>query len=134
MYNFKFSVSLTKESKYSEILLNKNDKCLFSYIYIYILTFTLKGFKVIYPCTKAWNMETTVNSKCDNYIKQMFRTCQNVYKTFIISFSWRFANRIKLYQKVYMWRKIIVSEILQRNFVTADTRKSWITNCDYAIS
>ena len=27
---------LTKESKYSETLLNKNNKCLFVYIYIYI--------------------------------------------------------------------------------------------------
>ena len=26
---------MTKESKYSEILLNENNKCLFSYIYIY---------------------------------------------------------------------------------------------------
>ena len=36
MYNLKFSVSLTKESKYSEILLNKNNKCFFTFIYIYI--------------------------------------------------------------------------------------------------
>ena len=28
-----FSLSLTKESKYSEILLNKNNKCLFSQVY-----------------------------------------------------------------------------------------------------
>ena len=48
MHNFKFSVSLTKESKYSEILLNKNNKCLFSFFsYLYTLTFTVKGFKVI---------------------------------------------------------------------------------------
>ena len=39
------SLCLTKESKYSEILLNKYNKCLFSYVYT--LTFTVKGFKVI---------------------------------------------------------------------------------------
>ena len=27
---------MTKESKYSEILLSKNNKCLFSYIHIYV--------------------------------------------------------------------------------------------------
>ena len=27
-------------------------------------------------------METTVNKECDNYMKQMFKTCQNTYKTF----------------------------------------------------
>ena len=54
----------------------------FLVIYIYILTFTVKGFKVIYPCTKTSNMETTVNKECDNYMKQMFKTCENAYKTF----------------------------------------------------
>ena len=33
-------MSLTKESNYSEILLNKNKKCLFSYIYIYNIYIT----------------------------------------------------------------------------------------------
>ena len=46
------------------------------------MTFTVKGFKVIYSCTKAFNMETTVNKECDNYMKQMFKTCENAYKTF----------------------------------------------------
>ena len=27
-------------------------------------------------------METTVNKECDNYMKQMFRTCENGYKIF----------------------------------------------------
>ena len=27
-------------------------------------------------------MESTVNKECDNYMKQMFKTCENVYKTF----------------------------------------------------
>ena len=27
-------------------------------------------------------METTVNKECDNYMKQMFKTCENAYKTF----------------------------------------------------
>ena len=36
-----------KESKYSEILLNKNNKCLFSQFYS-LTSFTIKGFKVIY--------------------------------------------------------------------------------------
>ena len=64
-----------KNQKNSEILLNKNNKCLFSYLYT--LTFTVKGFKVIYYRTKASNMETTVNKECDNYMKEMFRTCEN---------------------------------------------------------
>ena len=41
------------------------------------MTFTVKGFKVIYSCTKASTMETTVNKGCDNYMKQMFKTCEN---------------------------------------------------------
>ena len=97
MYNFKFSVSLTKESKYSEILLNKNNRCLFSYIYI--LTFTVKGFKVIYPCTKTSNMETTVNKKCDNYMKEMFRTRENAYKTFYHIIFLEICESYKIVQK-----------------------------------
>ena len=27
-------------------------------------------------------MESTVNTECDYYMKQMFKTCENVYKTF----------------------------------------------------
>ena len=27
-------------------------------------------------------METTVNKECDNYMKEMFRTCENAYKLF----------------------------------------------------
>ena len=46
------------------------------------MTFTVKGFKVIYSCTKVSNVETTVNKDCGNYMKQMFNTCQNAYKTF----------------------------------------------------
>ena len=36
----------------SKILFNENNKCLFSYIYIYNLAFTVKGFKVIYYCNE----------------------------------------------------------------------------------
>ena len=78
-------------------------------------------------------METTGNKECDNYMKQMFKTCENAYKTFchiIFVEIWK----LKLYQMVYMWRKIIVLKIFQPNFVTAGTRKSWVINCDYAIS
>ena len=46
------------------------------------MTFTVKGFKVIYYCTKASNIETTVNKECDNYIKQNFKTCENAYRVF----------------------------------------------------
>ena len=69
-----------KESKrILNITLNKN-KCLFSYLYT--LTFTLKGFKVIYYCTETSNMETAVNKECNNYMKQMLKTCENAYKIF----------------------------------------------------
>ena len=27
-------------------------------------------------------MEITVNKECDNYMKQMFKTCENAYKIF----------------------------------------------------
>ena len=64
--------------KNSEILLNKNDKCLFSYLDI--LTLTAKGFRAIYFSTKASNMETTVSKECDNYIIQMLKTCENAYQ------------------------------------------------------
>ena len=50
-------------------------------IYIH-LTFTVKGFKVIYSCTKVSNVERTVNKDCSNYMKQMFNTCENAYKTY----------------------------------------------------
>ena len=43
-------------------MLNKNN-----------LTFTVKGFTVVYHWTQASNMETTVNKKCENYIKQTFK-------------------------------------------------------------
>ena len=45
LYIYKY-IQITKNQKNSEILLNKNNKCLFSYLYT--LTFTVKGFKVIY--------------------------------------------------------------------------------------
>ena len=38
------------------------------------LTFTVKAFKVIYYCTKASNMEATVNKECDEYMKEIFKT------------------------------------------------------------
>ena len=47
-------------------------------------------------------METTVNKECDNYMKQMFNTCENGYRDFIILFSWRFVDLTESYQKVYM--------------------------------
>ena len=31
-------------------------------------------------------METTVNKECDNYMKQMFNTCENGYRIFYIIF------------------------------------------------
>ena len=40
------SLCLTKESKYSEILLNKYNKCLFSYVYT--LKFTVVTFMYVY--------------------------------------------------------------------------------------
>ena len=46
------------------------------------MAITVICFKVIYPCTKTSNMETTVNKECDNYMKQMSKTCENTYKTF----------------------------------------------------
>ena len=46
------------------------------------MTFTINGFKGIYYCTEASNMETTVNKESDNYMKQMFKTCENAYKIF----------------------------------------------------
>ena len=46
------------------------------------MTFTVKGFKVVYFCTESSNMETTVNKECDNYMKRMFKTCENAYKVF----------------------------------------------------
>ena len=42
----------------------------------------LKLFKVICYCIKASNMEATVNKEYDNYMKQMFKTCENAYKVF----------------------------------------------------
>ena len=53
-----------------------------SFYYLYILTFTVKGFKVIYYRTKPSNMETTVNKERDNYMKEMFRTSEKAYKLF----------------------------------------------------
>ena len=46
------------------------------------MTFTIKGFKNIYYCTKGCNMETTESKECDSYTKQMFKTCDNAYKVF----------------------------------------------------
>ena len=42
----------------------------------------VKGFKIVYYCTQAANMEMTVNRECDNYMNQMFKTCENAYKVF----------------------------------------------------
>ena len=39
--SFDSFLSLTKESKYSEILLSKYNKCLFSYVYSYLYIFQL---------------------------------------------------------------------------------------------
>ena len=41
MYTFKFSVSLMKELFNSEKFLNKNNECIFSYMY---MVFTTEGF------------------------------------------------------------------------------------------
>ena len=37
------------------------------------MTFTIKGFRVIHYCTKASIMETPVNKKYGNYMKQILQ-------------------------------------------------------------
>ena len=71
-------------------------------LYLYTLIFMVKGFKIVYYCTQAANMEMTVNRECDNYMNQMFKTCENAYKVFMTLITWKFANRAKSYQKVHM--------------------------------
>ena len=43
---------------------------------------TVRGFKVVYYCTKVSNMETKVNKEYENYMKEMFKRCENPYKLF----------------------------------------------------
>ena len=71
------------------------------------MTFTVKGFKVIYSCTKASTMETTVNKGCDNYMKQMFKTCENalfllLYKKNKCVFSFIYIY-IYIYVYIYLY-------------------------------
>ena len=57
--------------KISEILLSKNNKALFSYPYT--LKFTLNDFILIYYWIQPSNMETTVNTKCENCCRETFK-------------------------------------------------------------
>ena len=36
----------------------------------------------MYYCTESSDMETTVNMESDNFMKQMFKACENAYKIF----------------------------------------------------
>ena len=49
-----FMFVLRKDQNHSEIMLDTNNKCFF--IYLYTLTFTLKGFKGRCYCTEASNI------------------------------------------------------------------------------
>ena len=75
-------------------------------------------------------MESTVNTECDNYMKQMFKACENAYKTFYHIIFLEIYKSYKIAPKGLYVKKDHCIGILQRNFVTAGTRK----NYDYAIS
>ena len=36
----------------------------------------------MYYCTESSDMETTVNMESDNFMKQMFKACENAYEVF----------------------------------------------------
>ena len=75
-FNWTFSnfvLILRTIKKNTEILLKKNEECLFSYLHT--LTFTVKALKVTYYYTQDSNNEATVNKECENCMKETFNPC-----------------------------------------------------------
>ena len=44
-------------------------------------------------------METTVNKECDNYVKQILKTCENAYKVFYHIIFLEICKSYKIEQK-----------------------------------
>ena len=86
------------------------------------MTFTVKAFKVIYYCTKASTIETTVNKECDNCMKQRFKTWENA--TFYHIILMEIYKSYKVVPKGLYVKKVDCIGVHQRIFVTTGSRKS----------
>ena len=67
-------------------------------------------------------METSVNQDCDNYMKQMFRTCEIAYKVFYDIIFLEICKSYKIVPKgLYVKKDYFVNDYFERNFVTTGT-------------
>ena len=84
---FDFKVTLWHQASNKETTVNKN-------------------VTIIWSKHQTSHLDTSVNMECDNYMKQIFKTCENAFKVLyhiiFLEILQNLTNLTKLYQKVYV--------------------------------